>query len=110
MKNDKVKEHVSFWDMYESVSKDKYKAILELHEKLTQKNITHEFIDHRKDRYPGGYQIIVYKDGIELMSFVQNYMSYGFNNNLIEAWNYKEDPVTLTSDQALFFIKNIKPN
>lgn len=110
MKNDKVKEHVSFWDMYENVSKNKYKAILELHEKLTQENIKHEFIDHSKDIYPRGYQIIISKNGIEIISFVQNCMSYGVSNDLIEAWNYKDDPVTLTCDQALFFIKNIKPN
>lgn len=110
MKSDKVKSNINAWEMIESVKKEKYKAILELHEKLNQENIKHKFIDFNKNRQLGGYQIIVSKDNIELMLFVQNRISRGIDNNLIEAWDYKEDPIALTCDQALFFIKNIKPN
>lgn len=95
-------------------------AILKLHEKLEKANIKHEFIDRKNERIqradhesierikretPFDYQILI-MEGWEKISLIQSRFSYGIEQNLIEAYNFEVDPITITYATAFELIEN----
>lgn len=100
-------------------------AILKLHEKLNELNIEHEFIDRKEERtkrikeeevlyivnhiYPFDYQIILYEKENEI-SLIQNSFSYGITKNLIEVYNFDDEPIIIDCDYAAELIINKKLN
>ena len=96
-------------------------AILKLHEKLEKANIKHEFIDRKEERtkrikeeeklyivnniYIFDYQILIEEKGHQI-SLVQSPFSYGIMNNLIEIYNFNQEPITLWYTDAFKFIKH----
>lgn len=63
-----------------------YEAIFELHEVFNDLHI-----EHVLQPLFDGYQIVVVADNYAV-SFVQHMGSYGSQNDLIEAWDYKGQP------------------
>ena len=96
-------------------------AILKLHEKLEKANIKHEFIDIKAERakhikedeelyivnniYIFDYQILIEEKGHQI-SLIQSPFSYGIMNNLIEIYNFNQEPITLWYTDAFKFIKH----
>lgn len=95
-------------------------AILKLHEKLEKANIKHEFIDRKNERIqradhesierikretPFDYQILI-MEGWEKISLIQSRFSYGITQNLIEIYNFNQEPITLWYTDAFKFIKH----
>lgn len=99
-------------------------AILKLHEKLNEVNINHEFIDKKKQlkkkaksheeienidkMMPFGYQIKIREENEIVLS--QGEFSSGIERNLIEVFNFEDEPIQLTSLLALKLIVNKKLN
>lgn len=98
-------------------------AILKLHEKLNELNIEHEFIDRKEERIetdkkmsdiinnlvPFDYQIYVEENGNRI-SLIQSPYSYGITKNLIEAYNFMDEPVVLDHEMAAVLINKKKLN
>jgi hypothetical protein len=100
-------------------------AIIKLHEKLNELNIEHEFIDRKEksislesdkkmcdiigEIVPFYYQIYVVEDGKEI-SLIQSPYSYGITENLIEAYNFEDEPVILHAETAAELIYEKKLN
>jgi hypothetical protein len=87
-------------------------AIIKLHEKLNELNIEHEFIDRKEESiniFPVNYQIYVEEDG-KRISLIQNGFSYGITENLIEAYNFEDEPVILHAETAAELIYEKKLN
>lgn len=105
-------------------------AILKLHEKLNELNIEHEFIDRNEERikmireeksvvkastdtikkvYPFDYQILIEENGNRI-SLIQSPYSYGITENLIEAYNFMDEPVVLDHEMAAVLINKKKLN
>lgn len=96
-------------------------AILKLHEKLEKANIKHEFIDRKEEKtkrikddeklyivnniYIFEYQILIEEKGHQI-SLIQSPFSYGIMNNLIEIYNFNQEPITLLHTDAFKFIKH----
>lgn len=100
-------------------------AILKLHEKLNEVNINHEFIDRKEEQIkrikekkeidvinnicPFDYQIYVEENGNKI-SLIQSTYSYGITKNLIEAYNFQQEPAVLNDDMAAALIYAKKLN
>jgi hypothetical protein len=100
-------------------------AILKLHDKLNELNINHEFIERKKEQikrikemerlyivnniYPFDYQILIMEDGKEI-SLIQSPFSYGITENLIEVYNFNQEPVVLDHEMAAALIWKNKLN
>lgn len=97
-------------------------AILKLHDKLKELKIDHEFIDRKAEQvkrvkenealyflYPFEYQIFLYEDG-EKISLIQSPMSYGIRDNLIEVYNFNQEPIVLCHEMAAVLINKKKLN
>ena len=99
-------------------------AILKLHDKLNELNIEHEFIDRKEEQIkvlkekeidvindicPFDFQIIIKEDGNEI-SLVQSPFTYGIIKNLIEVYNFQDEPVILDHDMAAALIYGKKLN
>lgn len=100
-------------------------AILKLHEKLNELNIEHVFIDRKEekikrekekkaidfinDTWVFEYQIILYENGNEI-SLIQSPMSYGIRENLIEVYNFEQEPVVLDYEMTAVLISKKKLN
>lgn len=100
-------------------------AILKLHEKLNELNIEHEFIDRKEEQikmakektaidtineiYPFAYQIYIEENGNRI-SLVQSPYSYGITENLIEAYDFMNEPVVLDHEMAAVSINKKKLN
>lgn len=100
-------------------------AILKLHEKLNELNIDHEFIDRKEEQIkmvkekkaidtindicPFDYQIYVEENGNRI-SLIQNGYSYCITENLIEAYNFQDEPVVLHAESAAELIHEKKLN
>lgn len=100
-------------------------AILKLHEKLNELNIEHEFIDRKEEQikrtkekkeidrinniYPFDYQIYIEENGNRI-SLIQSPYSYGITENLIEAYNFMDEPVVLDHEMAAVLINKKKLN
>lgn len=100
-------------------------AILKLHDKLNELNIEHEFIDRKEEQikmvkektaidtineiYPFDYQIYVEENG-NRMSLIQSPYSYGITKNLIEIYNFQQEPVVLDHEIAAALIYKKKLN
>lgn len=94
-------------------------AILKLHEKLNEINVEHEFIDRKLEKDKGlkfknyicpfDYQIYVEEDDKKI-SLIQNGFSYGITENLIEAYNFEQEPVVLDHEIAAALIYGKKLN
>lgn len=100
-------------------------AILKLHEKLNELNVEHEFIDRKEEQikmvkekkeidrinniYPFDYQIFLEENG-NRMSLIQSPYSYGITKNLIEIYNFQQEPVVLDHDMAAALIYGKKLN
>ena len=100
-------------------------AILKLHDKLNELNINHEFIDRKKEQierskekkaidiinyiFPFDYQIYVEENGNRI-SLIQSPYSYGITENLIEAYNFMDEPVFLHAEVAAELIEKKKLN
>ena len=84
-------------------------AILKLKEKLEKANIDFTFIDRKKERMehadhesierikretPFEYQILIMEGGKKI-SLVQSPFTYGITQNLIEAYNFEVEPITI---------------
>lgn len=89
-----------------------------LHEMLTEAGIEHEFRDRTppgmKDpiaRINWGWQVVINKpSGVQLLSAIEGYGSYGFGldgeHDLIEFWDFKGDPEGwLTAEEVFRRIK-----
>lgn len=100
-------------------------AILKLHEKLNELNIEHEFFDRKEEQikrtkekkeidrinniYPFDYQIFLEENG-NRMSLIQSPYSYGITKNLIEIYNFQQEPVVLDHEIAAALIYKKKLN
>jgi hypothetical protein len=100
-------------------------AIIKLHKRLEELNIEHEFIDRKEksislesdkkmcdiigEIVPFYYQIYVVEDGKEI-SLIQSPYSYGITENLIEAYNFEDEPVILHAETAAELIYEKKLN
>lgn len=94
-------------------------SILKLHEKLNELNVEHEFIDRKLEKDKGlkfknyicpfDYQIYVEEDDKKI-SLIQNGFSYGITKNLIEAYNFMDEPVVLNHEMAAVLINKKKLN
>jgi hypothetical protein len=100
-------------------------AIIKLHERLNELNIEHEFIDRKEksislesdkkmcdiigEIVPFYYQIYVVEEGKKI-SLVQSPYSYGITENLIEAYNFIDEPVILHAETAAELIHEKKLN
>lgn len=100
-------------------------AILKLHEKLNELNIEHEFIDRKEEQIkllkekkeidiindicPFDFQILIEENGNQL-SLVQSSFTYGITENLIEAYNFRHEPVVLHTETAAELIEKKKLN
>lgn len=100
-------------------------AILKLHEKLNELNINHEFIDRKKEQIkllkekkeidiindicPFDFQILIEENGNQL-SLVQSSFTYGITKNLIEVYNFQNEPVVFDHEIAAELISKRKLN
>lgn len=99
-------------------------AILKLHDKLNGLNIEHEFIDRKEEQIkvlkekeidvindicPFDFQIII-KEDVNEISLVQSPFTYGITKNLIEVYNFQDEPVILDHDMAAALIYGKKLN
>jgi hypothetical protein len=100
-------------------------SILKLHEKLNELNIEHEFIDRKEEQikrikekkeidiinetFPFDYQIYVEENGNRI-SLIQSPYSYRVTENLIEAYNFQDEPITLDHEMAAALIHKKKLN
>lgn len=100
-------------------------AILKLHDKLNELNIEHEFIDRKGEQIkrikektaidtineicPFDYQIYIEENGNRI-SLVQSPYTYGVTENLIEAYNFQNEPVILDHETAAELISKKKLN
>lgn len=100
-------------------------AILKLHEKLNELNIDHEFIDRKEEQIkrikekkaidvindicPFDFQIHVEENGNQI-SLIQSPYSYDITENLIEAYNFQDEPITLDHEIAAELIRKKKLN
>lgn len=96
-------------------------SIFKLHDKLVMSNINHEFIDRFKEIrniiedkkvldnmsefHPFDYQIII-EENNKKISLVQNTFSCGIIQNLIEVYNFDDEPIILDCDHAAELIIN----
>jgi hypothetical protein len=93
-------------------------AILKLNERLEQANIEHTFIDRRYERMkrvdqasidfvnevvPFDFQIFI-EENENKISLIQSPFSYGINQNLIEVYNFQNEPVVLEHEMAAVLI------
>ena len=85
-------------------------SIFKLHEKLNELNIEHEFIDRFKEIrniiddkkeldnisefHTFDYQILI-EENNEKISLVQSNFSYGITENMIEIYNFVDEPIVL---------------
>lgn len=99
-------------------------AILKLHEKLNEVNINHEFIDKKKQlkkkaksheeienidkMMPFGYQIKIREENEIVLS--QGEFSSGIERNLIEVFNFENEPLQMSYLSAFDLIVNKKLN
>lgn len=104
---------------------DKGLAILKLHDKLNELNIEHEFIDRKEEQIKMAkekkaidvinniclfdYQIYVEENGNRI-SLIQSPYSYSITENLIEAYNFQDEPVVLDHELAAELINKKKLN
>lgn len=65
----------------------------------------YESIERIKRETPFELQILIMEDGKEI-SLVQSPFSYGIMNNLIEIYNFSQEPITLLHTDAFKFIKH----
>lgn len=100
-------------------------SILKLHDKLNELNIEHEFIDRKEEQikivkenkaidvindiYPFDYQIHVEENGNKI-SLIQSPYSYDITENLIEVYNFQNEPITLDHEMAAALIHKKKLN
>jgi hypothetical protein len=100
-------------------------SILKLHEKLNELNINHEFIDRKEESIKLGndkkmsdiindiclfsYQIFIEENGNKI-SLIQSPMSYGIRENLIEVYNFNQEPVVLDHEMAAVLINKKELN
>lgn len=100
-------------------------AILKLHDKLKELKIDHEFIDRKAEQvkrvkenetlyflnniYPFEYQIFIEENGNKI-SLIQSPMSYGIRENLIEVYNFSQEPIVLCHEMAAVLINKKKLN
>lgn len=100
-------------------------AILKLHEKLNELNIEHGFFDRKEEQIkrikekkaidvinevcPFDYQILIEEDGNRI-SLIQSPYSYGITKNLIEIYNFQQEPVVLDHEMAAALIYGKKLN
>lgn len=100
-------------------------AILKLHEKLNELNIEHGFFDRKEEQIkrikekkaidvinevcPFDYQIHIEEDDNQI-SLIQSPYSYGITENLIEVYNFQDEPVILDHDMAAVLINKKKLN
>lgn len=100
-------------------------AILKLHEKLNELNIEHGFIDRKEEQIkvlkekkeidvinnicPFDYQILIEENGNPI-SLVQSQFTYGITKNLIEVYNFQDEPVILDHEMAAALIYKKKLN
>lgn len=98
-------------------------AILKLHDKLNELNVEHEFIDRKEEQIkrkkesidtindilPFDYQMYVEENGNRI-SLIQSPFSYGITKNLIEAYNFMDEPVILNFETAVALISKKKLN
>lgn len=100
-------------------------SILKLHEKLNELNINHEFIDRKEDSIrietdkkmsdiinnivPFDYQIFLEENGNRI-SLIQSPYSYDVTENLIEIYNFQNEPITLDHEMAAALISKKKLN
>lgn len=104
---------------YENLQKEGL-AILKLHERLEKENINHIFIDRKyemmkrvdheviediKGKVPFDFQILIEEKGFQIL-LTQHPFSYGITNNLIEIYNFNQEPITLWHTDAFKFIKH----
>ena len=100
-------------------------SILKLHEKLNELNIEHEFIDRKEEQIkmakekkaidvineicPFDFQILIEENGNKI-SLIQSPYSYGITKNLIEAYNFQQEPAVLDHEMAAALIYGKKLN
>lgn len=100
-------------------------AILKLHEKLNELNIEHGFFDRKEEQIkrikekkaidvinevcPFDYQIRIEEDDNQI-SLIQSPYSYGITKNLIEIYNFQQEPVVLDHEIAAALIYKKKLN
>lgn len=100
-------------------------AILKLHDKLNELNIEHEFIDRKEKSIslesdkkmgdiinnivPFSYQIFIKENGNKI-SLIQSPYSYGIRENLIEVYNFSQEPIVLCHEMAAVLINKKKLN
>ena len=100
-------------------------SILKLHDKLIELNINHEFIDRHAEETkrikdnkildiineynPFDYQILIRENNKEI-SLIQFFYSYGITQNLIEVYNFYDEPIMLDCEHAAELIINKKLN
>lgn len=100
-------------------------AILKLHEKLKELNVEHEFINRKEEQikmvkekkvidiindiYPFDYQIHIEENGNRI-SLIQSPYSYDITENLIEVYNFQNEPITLHHETAAELISKKKLN
>lgn len=100
-------------------------AILKLHEKLNELNIEHGFFDRKEEQIkrikekkaidvinevcPFDYQIHIEEDDNRI-SLIQSPYSYGITKNLIEAYNFQQEPVVLDHEMAAALLSKKKLN
>jgi hypothetical protein len=100
-------------------------AILKLHDKLNELKIDHEFFDRKEEQIkrikdkkaidvindicPFDYQIYIEENGNRI-SLIQSPYSYGIMENLIEAYNFQDEPIVLHAEAAAELIHKKKLN
>jgi hypothetical protein len=100
-------------------------AILKLHDKLNELKIDHEFFDRKEEQIkrikdkkaidvindicPFDYQIYIEENGNRI-SLIQSPYSYGVTENLIEAYNFQDEPIVLHDETAAELISKKKLN
>jgi uncharacterized protein YqgV (UPF0045/DUF77 family) len=100
-------------------------AILKLHDKLNELKIDHEFFDRKEEQIkrikekkaidvinevcPFDYQIYIEENGNKI-SLIQSPYSYGIMENLIEAYNFQDEPIVLHVEAAAELIHKKKLN
>jgi hypothetical protein len=100
-------------------------AILKLHDKLNELKIDHEFFDRKEEQIkrikekkaidvindicPFDYQIHIEENGNRI-SLIQSPYSYRVTENLIEAYNFQDEPITLYHEMAAALIHKKKLN
>lgn len=99
-------EQLKYMEGYSEEGDPKYKAIRELHELLDRNYISHSF-----RRHFDGYQISIYQGNKRVFSIIENYGSYGCDDDELELWSYDlesegMDPIGyLTAYECLGIIK-----